>query len=74
MESYLGFAAEPTEELVGLEAALLVGNDAGHSVHETGLGLLVEAHPAHGIVGQHAGQEMLGRRLVHSLVHFQQNK
>jgi hypothetical protein len=67
--TYLRFSAEPTEELVRFEAAFLVWNDTGHSVHETGFGLFVESHAAHRIVGQHAGQQMLGRRLIHSLVH-----
>ncbi len=57
---YLGLAAETTEELVAVESALLVGNDARHAVHQARLGLLVQTQR---VVRQHAGQQR--RRLVH---------
>lgn len=65
--TYLGFATEPTEELVWFEALLLVRDDARDPVHEARFGLLVKAHR---VVRKHTGQQMSCRLLIHSLVHL----
>ena len=54
VDIYLRFATEASEKLVRLEAALLVGDNSGHAVHQTRFGLLVESQR---IVRQHTGKQ-----------------
>lgn len=62
----LALAAEPPEQLVVLELALLVGHDPRHFEDEPRPRLLVDAHP---VEGQHAHPQAAARVLAHRVHH-----
>ena len=64
----LTLPAEPPEQLVGLELALLVRHHPGHLEDEPRLRLLVQAD---GVEGQHPGQG--GRGVVHGVHNLRKN-